>query len=45
MICVNRIIYRCVFSLAFQFKLLLCFSATAELGSGMESFHFLMQSE
>lgn len=40
MTCVNRIIYRCVFSFAFQLKVLLCFSATAELGSEMGSFHF-----
>lgn len=41
MSCINRIIYRCVFSFEFQLKVLLCFSATAELGSKMVSFNFL----
>lgn len=35
---VNRIIYRGGFSFVFQLKVLVCFSAAAELGSGMGSF-------
>jgi len=42
MICVNRIIYRYVFSFAFQLKVLLCFAVAAELDSGMGSFPFLV---